>query len=75
MIDTFLEHRNEGFPRLRWHIMSAAERKAYQRDVAKARRAAKRAAEKALRNTMFWSEAAALLEALLVDNYPTFNTR
>ena len=71
MIDTFLEHRNEGFPRLRWHIMSAAERKPYQRAVAKARRAA----EKALRNTMFWSEAAALLEALLVDNYPTFNTR
>ena len=44
--------------------MSAAERKAYQRDVAKARRAAKRAAEKALRNTMFWSEAAALLEEI-----------
>ena len=62
MIDTFLEHRNEGFPRLRWHIMSAAERKPYQRAVAKARRAAKRAAEKALRNPMFWSEAAALLE-------------
>ena len=24
MIDTFLEHRNEGFPRLRRHIMSSA---------------------------------------------------
>jgi len=31
MIDTFLEHRNEGFPRLRWHIMSPAEHEAYQR--------------------------------------------
>ena len=28
MIDTFLEHRNEGFPRLRRQIMSPAERKA-----------------------------------------------
>ena len=70
MIDTFLEHRNEGFPRLRWHIMIPAERKAYQRAAKKAlnaknyskkiaKRAKKRAAEK----------------ASIVDNHPTFNTR
>ena len=58
MIDTFLEHRNEGFPRLRWNIMSPEEREAYQRAAKKAlnaknypkktaKRAKKRAAEKA----------------------------
>ena len=36
MIDTFLEHRNEGFPRLRWQIMSPAERKADQKAAKKA---------------------------------------
>ena len=65
MIDTFLEHRNEGFPRLRCKIMSPAERKADQKAANKALNAKKTAKR---------AEKRAKEKASIVDNHPTFNT-